>query len=385
MLFRSATSSRQSNGKELICIKGSNQKQIDDCLNRLKSEGRKVTATKKRIETNYMPTTYHTFSIGGECFLREVGRIVLNYTALKWPDVARKSELHPIKNSVFGNLKDCYDISYYVSLTADNPFRVDCDHSEFCHYIAIILDHVNSCIYGRVILFGVLDFSVWLGEYDFDISDNVLYIINPLQSKAAPPLCKSLDPSILPSTITRLELFANEVDVPNLMKNQLNEMFKRIDFFHFTKNYASQISGINNSSATNKRSKETRLQRFILQHPELTYILLCQFKKDVIREISQPSSSDNNSDNIVSASILGQLIREDTEKDSGLSDVTEGIICVIAVKLCKAIFLEHSNDIITDRILFEWFRSNKGLEIVSDTFQLLFSRLQIAGDAFVIN
>ncbi len=107
----------------------------------------------------------------------------------------------------------------------------------------------------------------------------------------------------------------------------------------------------------------------------MIYNLLRQYKQDVIQEISHSSNPNELLDNKAISLILDKLICEDTERDSGLSDKTEGIICVIASNFSRAICQEHGNDVITVQVMYEWFRSNKGLKVVSDTFELLLSRL----------
>lgn len=156
----------------------SSQKQADDFVHRIRSEGKPVTVTRERVPLLFASAPVVLWNFGRTDTFRAVARLVLNLLASHYPEVARQPWLLPLKNFI----KSGGDSTPWVSYDYEAPAEpaLPEDTFPFQHRFVLGFDARTGSVHARVSLLGVLEMSVRLGVTSIKASETLVYDMDVL-------------------------------------------------------------------------------------------------------------------------------------------------------------------------------------------------------------
>jgi hypothetical protein len=120
------------------------------------------------------------WTFGGDEAFREVGRIVVNFLAHYFPDLARQEGVALIKQFVLGRGGD-HLVEYDM---ASAQRGLEAPARTFSHRVVLTIDRERRWAIGRLSLFSRYHFSVVLGQVDAEKSETIVVDLDPLAEHA---------------------------------------------------------------------------------------------------------------------------------------------------------------------------------------------------------
>jgi len=137
-------------------------------------------------ETGFRPglvvALKHRLRYGGGRFLRAVGRIALNHVAAAYPDLAMSPSLAPFKQYILTGHHRGPAPVWHDFQTRHHPWTQR-SVPPFAHLVVTTKRGDVHRLQAAVVLFSALPFAVDLGPYDGELSETIIYTIDPLAER----------------------------------------------------------------------------------------------------------------------------------------------------------------------------------------------------------